>query len=172
MNTFIKRYLFLFMLSSMGVCAHAQDIHFSDLQTIYLADSASFCNFGRTHGFEKEVLREYAQDYYISMRPLDGKRIDLARSFGKDPGDSVRTTYLLNYFFGLDISQMTRLEKEIKAAGFHFKEHQSTLHDQIFVVDKDLFTNDQFDAYLETHRKDGQLVGYGLALVRQLKRPG
>jgi hypothetical protein len=172
MNTFIKCCLFLIMLSFTGACAHAQDIHFSELQSIYHADSASFRNFGRAHGFDKEFFREYPQDYYISLRPPDGKKIDLARSFGKDPGDSVRTTYVLNYFFGFDKQQMSRLEKEIKAAGFRFKERQSTNHDQIFTIDKDMYADDQFDVYLETHRKNGQILGYGLALARQLKKPG
>ncbi len=106
----------LFFFSALLISAastQAQKFHFSDIESLYAADSASFRNFCLTNGLDKESFHEYPQSYFLGFYPSDtsAKKVGLSRSFGKDSLAPEQTTYILNYFLGDDEEQYDPAQK-------------------------------------------------------------
>src|ERR1700733_2878987 len=116
----IRCFLPFLTFLSIGVSVHAQILHFSDFQSLSPADSASLRNFCEANGLTREAIHEYDRSYSITFYS-DGNKRQLSRAFGKDPADSARTSYIMNYFFGADKKQYKLLKKEVKKAGYTFK---------------------------------------------------
>jgi hypothetical protein len=164
------RNLFLFFaLVFIGARGHGQELHFSDLQSLYSADSASFRNFCKTNGFDKETFRQLDKNYSISFYSSKSK-IQLSRAFGNDPSDSIRTTYVLNYFYGDRKKLSKQFKKEVKKAGFRFERSQPIAFPNNYSVKKDVYTNGFYEAHLETHYKNRNFFGYELSYCRQFKK--
>lgn len=171
MIPFSKRNLIvLFALFFCSTCIQAQQLHLSDLQSLYSADSASFGNFCRTNGFEKEVrVLSYNHSYSMTCEAI-GNKAELSLSFARDTGTQSRPTYVLNYFLGKDQERYDQLKEEITRSGFKFKEHRTANPPGDYTIGADIYNKDLDVIELQTHTKDGSLFGYDLAFSRTLTK--
>lgn len=161
-----RNLIVLFVLFFFGTRIQAQQLHLSDLQALYSADSAAFGNSCRTNGFEKKSFHEYDSSYFISCYS-ESDKTGFSRSFGKYAEPSGRRSYVLNYSLGANEEEFKRLETEIRNSGFQFIKKRTTDLPGGSSVEDNIYEKNTETISLQTQQKGGTPTRYQLAYFRK-----